>query len=162
MELLTNNHEASGDSASGVQLYLRLPSMRALLPVTCKIVSMAATGLEDSESPKVALVLREVLANAMVHGNGNDAHRMVELRVRRVGNRQVEISVSDEGPGFDTSQLDLSLPDAPTEHHRGGLRLVNALSEELHFENGGSKVVCLLSWDTNLHTAEFTNRHYNV
>ena len=46
------------------------------------------------------MALREALANAIKHGNGQDLSKRVHLEMR-VSRRLLEIRIRDEGAGFD-------------------------------------------------------------
>jgi anti-sigma regulatory factor (Ser/Thr protein kinase) len=126
---------------------LRFSSLRELVPGICLASATFAAGPGGGEMPKVTLVLRELLGNAIEHGNHNDPRRGVVCRVTRTGPQSVELSVTDEGSGFTADAVDLQFLDAPVDSGRGGLRLVNALSDSLRFELGGRRVVCQVSWN---------------
>src|SRR5712671_3429608 len=49
----------------------------------------------------VELALREALSNAVVHGNGMDAHKVVLIRCQCEFGKGVSIIVTDQGHGFD-------------------------------------------------------------
>ena len=140
---------ASANSAPGCSsIELRFSSLRELVPGMCLACAAFAAGPGGGEMPKLTLVLRELLGNAIEHGNRNDCGRGVVCRVTRLGPRSVELSVTDEGAGFTADDVDLQFLDTPADSCRGGLRLVNALSDSLRFELGGRCTVCQISWDS--------------
>ncbi len=94
-------------------------------------------GVWDSDG--LLLVVRELLMNAIQHGNGSDMARTAMIRVARRGGL-FEVQVDDEGGGFDYESLVLDLPEDPQSLTKRGLVLVNELSEDLTFERGGSRV----------------------
>jgi anti-sigma regulatory factor (Ser/Thr protein kinase) len=49
----------------------------------------------------VELALQEALSNAVVHGSGMDARKLVQIRCRCEVGKGVFIVVKDEGQGFD-------------------------------------------------------------
>lgn len=128
---------------------LRFTSLRDLVPGICLAAAAFSAGPGGGEMPKVNLVLRELLSNAIEHGNQNDPRHYVVCRVTRINPQSVELSVTDEGRGFTADDVDLRFLDAPTDSSRGGLRLVNALSEALRFELGGRRVTCRVSWKSD-------------
>lgn len=130
---------------------LRFSSLRELVPGICLASSTFAAGPGGGEMPKVNLVLRELLGNAIEHGNRNDPRRGVVCRVTRLSPHSVELSVTDEGLGFTADDVDLQFLDSPVDSSRGGLRLVNALSDSLRFELGGRRTVCQVSWNLDEH-----------
>ncbi len=131
---------------------LRFSSLRELVPGICLASSAFAAGPGGGEMPKVNLVLRELIGNAIEHGNRNDPRRGVVCRVTRLSPQSVELSVTDEGQGFTADDVDLRVLDCPSDSSRGGLRLVNALSDSLRFELGGRRTVCQVSWDSDEHS----------
>ncbi len=94
-------------------------------------------GVWDSDG--LLLVVRELLMNAIQHGNGSDMARTAMIRVARRGGL-FEVQVDDEGEGFDYESLVLDLPEDPQSLTKRGLVLVHELSEDLTFERGGSRV----------------------
>lgn len=67
-------------------------------------------GFDDDTRHWVDLAMREALANAIKHGNGEDPDKQVEVAVRMEGEELV-IEVCDQGPGFEPQAV--SDPRAP-------------------------------------------------
>ena len=90
------------------------------------------------EQTSLELVLRELLLNAIEHGNENAPERRVMCHLERLedGYRLV---LEDEGRGFDPSALDVRLPDGPFTARRGYM-LVNALSDSFELNERGNRV----------------------
>jgi serine/threonine-protein kinase RsbW len=90
---------------------------------------------------EVEVSLREALANAVVHGNHEDPDKHVYVVCRCTPDGEVSIVVSDEGEGFNCTEL--PNPTA-AEHlqstHGRGIYLMTSLMDEVHFERGGSVV----------------------
>jgi anti-sigma regulatory factor (Ser/Thr protein kinase) len=88
------------------------------------------------------LFLDEVISNAVLHGNGADPRKMVTVRAFCQKDRW-GFEVADEGPGFDwrafleklEKPMDLARPSGR------GLQLILASGAELHFLDGGRRVV---------------------
>lgn len=88
------------------------------------------------------LCLDELLSNAILHGNREDPLKTVTLRVFR-GKGRWGFEVADQGKGFDwearlrslKEPLDQSLPSGR------GLALVVSSGAEVHFLDGGRRVV---------------------
>ena len=51
------------------------------------------------------MALREALANAVIHGNGENSCKRVYVRCRCYMDGEVSITVRDEGRGFDTATV---------------------------------------------------------
>ena len=85
--------------------------------------------------------LREALANAVVHGNHEDAHKHVYVGCRCIPNEEVSIVVRDEGQGFDKSAVpDPTAPGRLEFSHGRGIYLMNTLMDEVRFERSGAVV----------------------
>jgi serine/threonine-protein kinase RsbW len=106
--------------------------MQFLKPLTDKFRS------EDESEVDIEVAVREAIANAVVHGNHEIPQKRVHVDCRCNLEGEVSITVSDEGQGFDRR----SLPD-PTDPanllltHGRGLRLMQALMDEVCFEENG-------------------------
>lgn len=91
------------------------------------------------------LILRELLINAIEHGNQRAMERTVICSVEYVGEWQFKIVVEDEGEGFDYKTLDMRMPDDPNQIRNRGFALVNAFTDRLEFNDKGNRVVAYIS-----------------
>jgi serine/threonine-protein kinase RsbW len=100
-------------------------------------------GLTKAASARIGLVVREVVTNAVIHGNQYDVFKKVSLGIRRSAT-QIAIVVSDEGNGFDPSRIpDPLSPDGLLRPSGRGLLLARALMDELHVQPadvGGTRI----------------------
>jgi serine/threonine-protein kinase RsbW len=83
------------------------------------------------------VAIQEALANAVIHGCGNNPSQMVHCQVDCTDSA-IAITVRDPGPGFDVA----SLPDPTSmenlaEEHGRGIFLLRSLMDEVRFEDGG-------------------------
>lgn len=70
------------------------------------IASLKGAGhVGDAREPEVRLCLEEALVNAIRHGNGLDAQRMVRLELREAADGQCMIRIHDEGMGFTPDEV---------------------------------------------------------
>ena len=91
----------------------------------------------------VAVSVSEVVSNAVIHGNREDATKNVQVEVEIKADR-VSISVQDEGEGFDPD----SLPDPVSQDNLmrevgRGLFIVRAYMDEVYFkkiDGGGLRI----------------------
>ncbi len=97
----------------------------------------------------ILISLMEAVQNAIKHGNGFDENKKVQLQmVHRSG--QLELSVSDEGYGFDYKTV---VPN-PTEEHcvaecdGRGVYLMKSLSHDFCYKNKGRTVVLKFNLNT--------------
>jgi serine/threonine-protein kinase RsbW len=89
----------------------------------------------------VEIALREALANAVLHGNHQDAQKKVQINCSIQFGGEVSIIVKDEGRGFDPSKVPGPTVAANRESEHGrGIYLMRALMDEVHFEQGGVEV----------------------
>jgi anti-sigma regulatory factor (Ser/Thr protein kinase) len=128
------------ESESDDSLYLTVVSETERIPALLERVAQFARRQGISDSDGLLLVARELLMNAIVHGNESRISRMAMIRVAQRGRGLFEVQVDDEGEGFDFESLVLGLPEDPQSLAQRGLVLVHELSEELSFERGGSRV----------------------
>ena len=84
------------------------------------------------------IVLRELLLNALIHGNKNVAERHIKCRIEKLEKARLRIEVEDEGSGFDYRNLDMRLPENPRHLKRRGYILINALSDRIEFNSRGN------------------------
>jgi anti-sigma regulatory factor (Ser/Thr protein kinase) len=113
------------------------------------------------ERTNLLIVCRELLKNAVVHGNRNDPHKAVSLRVRSLAGGRYRVEVKDGGSGFDTASMAqvsatrLAEPGGPrglpgssgVSRASGwptGLALIGAVADQVAFDEGGSRVTVFL------------------
>jgi serine/threonine-protein kinase RsbW len=116
--------------------------IRAVEQVVARVVA-ALNGSECADEQCVAadVALREALANAILHGNGSDARKRVELDCFRHADGSVTLVVRDEGSGFDPAKL--TDPTEPQNILRSGGRgifLIRHFMDDVSFRRGGSEI----------------------
>jgi len=95
----------------------------------------------DGSEIDIEMALREALANAVIHGNGDDSCKSVYVTCRCYLDGEVSITVRDQGRGFDSnSVLDPTLLENLLFTHGRGIYLMKTLMDEVAFEEGGSVV----------------------
>lgn len=89
----------------------------------------------------VELAMREALANAIVHGAGNDPNRKVECCVACDDLHGMLVVVRDPGEGFDPQTLPSPLigENVFSEHGRG-VFLINQLMDHVEYKRGGTEI----------------------
>ena len=89
----------------------------------------------------VELALREAVSNAILHGNGMDARKLVHVRCCCEGTKGVLIVVRDQGQGFDPNAVPnpLAVENLDAEHGRG-IHLMKLAMDEVSFRRGGTEV----------------------
>ena len=94
---------------------------------------------------KISLCVIEAVNNAILYGNKLDSSKHVKFSVYEEEKR-LFVAVKDEGEGFDYSYIpDPTLPDNIEKDAGRGLYLMKTLSDDLIFEDGGSKVTMVFN-----------------
>lgn len=95
----------------------------------------------DGSEIDIEMALREALANAVIHGNGNDSCKSVYVICRCYMDGEVSVTVRDQGRGFDSNAvLDPTWLENLLFTHGRGIYLMKTLMDEVSFEEGGAVV----------------------
>jgi len=88
----------------------------------------------------ILIGLTEAVNNAIIHGNGRNRTKKVQVSVKKQQNL-LTCSVTDEGRGFDPNEVpDPTSPEHICECGGRGVFLMKELSDEIRFVNNGSTV----------------------
>jgi serine/threonine-protein kinase RsbW len=137
------NSGAPENSALSKLLDLSMPADREVIANVVDAISATLARLEVPEQKRfeVALAVQEALANAVVHGCGNDPSKQVRCRVKSDPNGRIVIIVTDPGPGFSPALLsDPKRHENLYDDHGRGVYLIRQLMDEVHFEQGGNEI----------------------
>jgi serine/threonine-protein kinase RsbW len=105
--------------------------------------------LEGREVPEetrhwLLMALREALANAIKHGNRQDVSKRIHLEMDVVGDN-LQITIRDEGEGFDPAQVDDPLaPENRLKTSGRGIFYMKTFMDDVRFrraEGGGMEIV---------------------
>jgi serine/threonine-protein kinase RsbW len=127
-----------------IELRQSLPSTAAaIFPFTEQLMRFILNfrSADGSESD-IEMALHEALANAVVHGTGENSCKRVYVSCRCYMDGEVAITVRDEGRGFDSNAVPdpTSSEKLPFTHGRG-IYLMKVLMDEVCFEEGGAVVM---------------------
>jgi serine/threonine-protein kinase RsbW len=87
-------------------------------------------GFEEEDLHKIGMAIREAMVNAVVHGNRYNLKKKVHLRASSAPGR-IEITIIDEGEGFEVSDLPDPLAEENLLRQSGrGLLLIRAFVDE--------------------------------
>lgn len=90
----------------------------------------------------ISLALSEALANAVLHGNGEDPEKKVDVSAVCEGPGQFTLVVTDEGQGFDAAAVgDPTVGGNLLSNHGRGLLLIRRLMDKTEFRLGGRQIV---------------------
>jgi serine/threonine-protein kinase RsbW len=95
----------------------------------------------DETESDIEMALYEALANAVIHGNGDNSGKRVYVTCRCYMDGEVSITVRDEGKGFDSNTVaDPTFRENLLFTHGRGIYLMKALMDEVFFEENGAVV----------------------
>ena len=97
----------------------------------------SATGVEH--------VLRELLINAIEHGNGQDSSKKVYLTLELLKNQRIKMTVNDEGAGFDPKVVNFDPPKNTEQKRNRGYGIINSFADEIVFGKKGNPVTVYVS-----------------
>jgi serine/threonine-protein kinase RsbW len=127
-----------------VELRQSLPStVAAIFPFTERLMRVILNFRRaDGSESDIEMALHEALANAVVHGTGENSCRRVYVSCRCYMDGEVSITVRDEGKGFDSN----AVPDPTSSENLlftdgRGIYLMKTLMDEVCFEEGGAVVM---------------------
>ena len=123
----------SGPNARKMSFALN-STMEAVGEVEAAAEKMATeAGLDEDETFRITMAVREAAVNAVLHGNEYDPSKQVSVNFENTGTALV-FKIADQGKGVDPD----SLPDplAPENLLRGtgrGIFLIRSFMDEVHF-----------------------------
>src|SRR3984957_11097946 len=90
------------NSALSELLDLSMPADSEAIAAVVDTISAALAQLDVPEQKRleIALAVQEALANAVVHGCGNDPSKQVRCRLKSDPQGRIVIIVTNPGPGF--------------------------------------------------------------
>ena len=94
---------------------------------------------DEEDQIDILVALQEALANAALHGCGDNAAKTIHCVVE-VSAAEITISVRDPGPGFDLALADADSFAAGTQSNGRGICLMQSLMTEVTFARGGSEL----------------------
>lgn len=89
---------------------------------------------------EIKLCVEEAMRNAMVHGNGSDARKMVGVSYT-IGPKNISIEITDEGKGYDHEKLpDPTRDENITRNSGRGVFLIKRLMDKVEFVGSGNTI----------------------
>jgi serine/threonine-protein kinase RsbW len=106
-----------------------------------KILDAAAKhGFKEQCLFAIKIAIEEALVNAIKHGNKLDPRKHVTIEAS-ITPRQAEISIEDEGPGFDRKSVPDPLAEENLEKSTGrGILLIESYMNQVSWDHGGRRV----------------------
>ena len=133
-----------------VNISEREASIELKISSEMKYVDIVIKNLEDyfqrrriSKLEKFKIVVRELLINAIEHGNLNIKEKQIVCFIECIAGDIFRITVQDEGDGFQYRDLDMKIPDDPQQIRSRGYSLINEFCEQIEFNEKGNRVSVL-------------------
>jgi serine/threonine-protein kinase RsbW len=99
-------------------------------------------GFDEDTSSQIAMVTREAVINAILHGNKKDPAKQVLVSFE-LNNQELKITIADEGAGLDPDSVpDPLAPENILRSSGRGIFLMKAIMDEVHFHqlNPGTEI----------------------
>ena len=109
--------------------------------ISLSAVAVGFSQYDLDNNLKMALV--EALTNAMEHGNQWEESKLVRVQAR-LSRSTFEVTIEDEGPGFDhANQLDPTVEENLLSERGRGIFLLRAIMDEVRFNETGNTVTLI-------------------
>ena len=131
-DLLVVGFEQPSLARVGDEVTLQLPSTPRAIDMACDRLneSLRARGAGQEQRFDIVIAVREALANAVYHGNGNRPGCSVSLTWRpEDAPSRLVVSVADEGPGFDLEAC--QAPEDPLSDRGRGITLIRHHAQDV-------------------------------
>lgn len=118
------------------EMHFLIPSRLDALGRVERIVRKisAQMGLNKDERDNLAISVTEAVGNAIIHGNKKDPEKNVKVDVL-LGDGRVQVTVTDQGTGFNPSTLNDPLaPQNLMKEHGRGIFILKSLMDEVDFD----------------------------
>jgi serine/threonine-protein kinase RsbW len=115
--------------------------VKNILPVVLEIFQkLKSEGVKEDVLFDVRLCLEEAVVNAIKHGNKRNSKKFVYITVKLI-NRAIEITVKDEGEGFNCKKIPSPVKGRNLKKTSGrGIFLIKKLMDSVNFSDGGSTI----------------------
>ncbi|MBF0451113.1 MAG: ATP-binding protein [Candidatus Magnetomorum sp.] len=113
-----------------------------------KIIKETRNFLENytiEEDGNIVLILRELINNAIEHGNKKSKELIVSVSITHLSNQRFKIVVEDEGDGFDYARMNFRVSNDPSQIRNRGLSLINSFSDEVVFNETGNMITVFVT-----------------
>lgn len=94
--------------------------------------------LNQDKFPVLLISITEAVSNAILHGNGEDVNKQVEIFTDH-STKGLKVRIKDQGNGFDFESLpDPTTPESIEEEGGRGIMLIKELCDEITFLEKGN------------------------
>jgi len=118
------------------------------------LAKLKEMGYTKDDTFSIHLAVEEAFANAVKHGNDMDLDKKVEF-CYQIDEEKVEVTVKDEGPGFNPDQIpDPRCGDNLFKPSGRGLFLIRSYMDEVEYTDNGTCLKIVKYKDTSPSTSE--------
>jgi len=100
--------------------------------------------LSSRDCSPFLIVVRELLMNAIIHGNRDRRDLEVKCRIEHLGQDTFRVTVEDQGEGFNYGSVDMDVHGDPRQLVNRGYVLIKRLADEIRFNEEGNRVAVLV------------------
>jgi serine/threonine-protein kinase RsbW len=123
------------------QLNIKVPSIPENIRIVESFIDNANElfSFNDDLYGNIMVSVTEAVNNAILHGNKSDSKKSVSLSLLLDEDKLLKFIISDEGQGFDYSNLpDPTAPENIEKEGGRGIFLINSLCDKVEFKDNGS------------------------
>lgn len=128
-----------------------IKSSRDQLPIIESTIGKISKkiGLTEEQSDNFAIAVTEAIGNSIVHGNKENPQKKVILKIS-IKTNKIEVSVQDEGNGFDPDTISDPLhPENIMKESGRGLFILKSLMDSVKYSHGGTMIHFTMKINTN-------------
>jgi serine/threonine-protein kinase RsbW len=125
------------------QLNIKVPSIPENIRIVESFIDNANElfSFNDDMYGNIMVSVIEAVNNAILHGNKNEKSKMVSLSLLLIEDKFLRFIVSDEGEGFDYTNLpDPTAPENIELEGGRGIFLISSLCDKVEFKNEGKSI----------------------
>ncbi len=126
---------------------MQIPSSRTKIANALSEINRFLAGfhLDESFMAKSRVVLRELLANAIQHGNNSKNEQTISIDAIFLNQNCLRISVKDAGDGFDHRFFGLNKPNNANGMKGRGSYIIRSLTDKMAFNQTGNEITVFIS-----------------
>lgn len=147
MNVVESKKNRANIEFGGEQVSFKLPSSVKSIGSAIKELNRFLKGYQVSElsTTQATIVLRELLVNAITHGNKGNDSIPVDILLEHVDGDDFRIVVEDRGTGFNYRAIDTGIPENPRAIPNRGYALIKAYTDHFEFNDRGNRVAAYFS-----------------
>lgn len=93
------------------------------------------------------LCFREILINALEHGNKEDPEKEIKCNINIKKNNIAELIITDQGNGFNYGNIQTSIPESSENIRRKGFPIIYSIAEKVAFNKKGNAIKAYIKMD---------------